>query len=53
MIPMKVRDGDGPLQDAAGFRRQTIGALAANQKAESLYRAFGFDPYVTILVKAL
>jgi len=41
------------LTREAGLRRLTIGALAANQKAESLYRAFGFEPYVTILVKAL
>ena len=41
------------LTREAGLRRLTIGALAANLKAESLYRTFGFDPYVTILVKAL
>jgi GNAT superfamily N-acetyltransferase len=41
------------LTRAAGFRRLTIGVLAANAAAEGLYRACGFDPYVSILVKAL
>ncbi len=39
------------LTRAAGFRRLVIGALVANAKAERTYRAFGFDPYVSILVK--
>ena len=41
------------LTRAEGLRRLTIGALAANDRAERTYRAFGFDPYVSILVKAL
>jgi GNAT superfamily N-acetyltransferase len=41
------------LTRAEGLRRITIGALAANDRAERTYRAFGFDPYVSILVKAL
>jgi GNAT superfamily N-acetyltransferase len=36
-----------------GVGRLVIGALVANEKAERTYRAFGFDPYVSILVKAL
>jgi GNAT superfamily N-acetyltransferase len=41
------------LTREAGAKRLTIGALAANEKAERAYRAFGFDPYVSILVKEL
>jgi len=41
------------LTREAGARRLTIGALAANEKAERTYRSFGFEPYVTILVKDL
>jgi GNAT superfamily N-acetyltransferase len=41
------------LTREAGFKRLVIGALVANEKAERTYRAFGFDPYVSILVKAL
>src|SRR5215212_8528501 len=41
------------LTREAGLRRLTIGALAANDKAERIYRAFGFEPYVSILVKAI
>jgi GNAT superfamily N-acetyltransferase len=41
------------LTRAAGMTRLTIGALAANEKAERTYRAFGFEPYVSILVKML
>jgi GNAT superfamily N-acetyltransferase len=41
------------LTREAGFKRLAIGALVANEKAERTYRAFGFDPYVSILVKAL
>ena len=39
------------LTREAGFKRLVIGALVANEKAERTYRAFGFDPYVSILVK--
>jgi GNAT superfamily N-acetyltransferase len=41
------------LTREAGFRRLVIGALVANDKAERTYRAFGFEPYVSILAKAL
>jgi GNAT superfamily N-acetyltransferase len=41
------------LTQEAGYRRLSIGALVANEKAERAYRAFGFDPYVSILVKEL
>jgi GNAT superfamily N-acetyltransferase len=41
------------LTRAAGLRRLMIGALVANEKAERIYRAFGFEPYVSILVKSL
>ena len=41
------------LTREAGLRRLTIGALAANDKAERTYRAFGFEPYVSILVKTI
>jgi GNAT superfamily N-acetyltransferase len=41
------------LTREAGLTRLTIGALVANEKAERTYRAFGFDPYVSILVKDL
>jgi GNAT superfamily N-acetyltransferase len=39
------------LTREAGCKRLVIGALVANDKAERTYRAFGFDPYVSILVK--
>jgi GNAT superfamily N-acetyltransferase len=41
------------LTRAAGLKRLAIGVLTANDRAERTYRAFGFDPYVSILVKAL
>jgi GNAT superfamily N-acetyltransferase len=41
------------LTREAGFTRLLIGALAANERAERTYRAFGFRPYVTILTKDL
>ena len=41
------------LTREAGLRRLMIGALVANDKAERIYRAFGFEPYVSILVKPL
>ena len=41
------------LAREAGLKRLTIAALVANERAERTYREFGFEPYVTILVKAL
>lgn len=41
------------LTREAGLERLAIGVLVANEKAERGYRAFGFEPYVSILVKAL
>jgi GNAT superfamily N-acetyltransferase len=41
------------LTREAGLTRLTIGVLVANEKAERTYRALGFDPYVSILVKTL
>jgi GNAT superfamily N-acetyltransferase len=41
------------LTREAGLARLTIAALVANDQAERMYRAFGFEPYVSILVKAL
>jgi GNAT superfamily N-acetyltransferase len=41
------------LTREAGARRLAIGALVANEKAERTYRAFGFEPYVTIMKKEL
>jgi GNAT superfamily N-acetyltransferase len=41
------------LAREAGLKRLTIAALAANSRAERTYREFGFEPYVTIMVKAL
>jgi GNAT superfamily N-acetyltransferase len=41
------------LARTAGLRRLTIAALVANERAERTYREFGFEPYVTILTKAL
>ena len=41
------------LTREAGCRRLVIGALVANEKAMRTYQAFGFDPYVSILVKAI
>lgn len=41
------------LSREACHRRLVIGALVANDKAERTYRAFGFEPYVSILAKAL
>jgi GNAT superfamily N-acetyltransferase len=41
------------LTREAGARRLMIGALVANARAESAYRAFGFEPYLSILVKEL
>ena len=41
------------LAREAGLKRLTIGALVANERAERTYREFGFEPYVTVLIKAL
>ena len=41
------------LTRAAGLKRLTIGVLAANDRADRTYRAFGFESYVSILIKAL
>lgn len=41
------------LSREAGYTRLVIGALVANDKAERTYRAFGFEPYVSILAKTL
>lgn len=41
------------LTREAGLKRLVIGALAANERAERTYRAFGFQPYVSILTKEL
>lgn len=41
------------LTREAGLTRLMIGVLVANDKAERTYRAFGFEPYVSILVKAV
>ena len=49
---MRLMDAER-LTREAGLKRLTIGVLAANEKAERTYRAFGFDPYVSILVKAI
>ncbi|MBB4041098.1 GNAT superfamily N-acetyltransferase [Microvirga flocculans] len=39
------------LTKEAGHKRLVIGALVANERAERTYRAFGFEPYVSILAK--
>lgn len=39
------------LTRQAGLNRLMIAALVANEKAEHAYRAFGFEPYVSVLVK--
>jgi len=41
------------LTKEAGLKRLMIGALVANERAERTYRAFGFEPYVSILSKEL
>ena len=41
------------LTREAGCKRLLIGALVANERAERTYRAFGFEPYVSILTKEL
>ena len=41
------------LTKEAGLKRLMIGALVANERAERTYRAFGFEPYVSILAKEL
>jgi GNAT superfamily N-acetyltransferase len=39
------------LTREAGLKRLMIGALVANEQAERTYRQFGFEPYVSLLVK--
>ncbi|WP_210496758.1 GNAT family N-acetyltransferase [Microvirga antarctica] len=41
------------LTREAGVKRLTIGVLSANASAARTYRAFGFDPYMTVMVKAV
>lgn len=38
---------------ARGLRRLAIGVLDGNEAADRLYRAFGFRPYLALLVKPL
>ncbi len=39
------------LTREAGLKRLFIGVLVANERAERTYRAFGFEPYVSIMSK--
>jgi GNAT superfamily N-acetyltransferase len=39
------------LTKEAGLKRLFIGVLVANERADRTYRAFGFEPYVSILSK--
>jgi GNAT superfamily N-acetyltransferase len=39
------------LTREAGLKRLLIGALVANERAERTYRQFGFEPYVSLLLK--
>jgi ribosomal protein S18 acetylase RimI-like enzyme len=41
------------LTREAGLKRLVIGALVANEQAERTYRKFGFEPYVSLLIKEL
>ncbi|MBF9234783.1 GNAT family N-acetyltransferase [Microvirga alba] len=41
------------LTREAGLKRLHIGVLTANERAERTYQAFGFEPYVTLMVKEL
>jgi RimJ/RimL family protein N-acetyltransferase len=41
------------LTREAGLKRLMIGALAANEPACRIYERFGFEPYVSLLVKEL
>ncbi|WP_162559444.1 GNAT family N-acetyltransferase [Microvirga sp. 17 mud 1-3] len=41
------------LTREAGLQRLMIGALVANERAERTYREFGFEPYVSYMVKGL
>jgi GNAT superfamily N-acetyltransferase len=41
------------LTREAGLKRLMIGALAANETACRIYGKFGFEPYVSIMVKEL
>ena len=50
--PMLLNEAER-LTKEAGLKRLVIGALVANERAERTYRAFGFEPYVSILSKEL
>lgn len=39
------------LTKEAGLARLFIGVLVANERADATYRKFGFEPYVSLLVK--
>jgi GNAT superfamily N-acetyltransferase len=41
------------LTREAGLKRLMIGALVANERAETTYRKFGFERYVSLLVKEI
>jgi GNAT superfamily N-acetyltransferase len=41
------------LTREAGLKRLVIGVLVANEKAARNYRTFGFEPYVSVLMKAV
>jgi ribosomal protein S18 acetylase RimI-like enzyme len=41
------------LTREAGLKRLFIGALVANEPACRIYETFGFEPYVSLLVKEL
>lgn len=41
------------LTREAGLKRLMIGALVANERAEHTYRQFGFEPYVSYMLKAI
>lgn len=41
------------LTREAGLKRLMIGALVANERAEHTYRTFGFEPYVSYMVKTI
>ncbi|MGO4573589.1 GNAT family N-acetyltransferase [Microvirga sp. 2TAF3] len=41
------------LTREVGLKRLFIGALVANERAERTYRKFGFEPYVSYMIKAL
>ncbi|WP_112663891.1 GNAT family N-acetyltransferase [Microvirga flavescens] len=41
------------LTRKAGLQRLMIGVLVANERAARTYRDFGFEPYVSVLIKDL